>query len=228
MPPLPPRARPPPFPPPFPCPQWSTPLPVDVGEHEIIVTAPGRKRSVVALRVTADGARFSLVVRPLEVEAAQQPTYRQPLPPTSAPFWGPQVLDLEEDEPVLPGYHLDTRIRTGPVAGGASLLGSLYLITIFVGLLAQGLGEDSSSAGPLFFPALGPFIAIGSLQASGAGSAFLVLDGVLQSGGVALIIYGIAAPRKVQVRNDLGKLSVKPVPMVVGGTSPGVGLVGTF
>jgi hypothetical protein len=59
--------------------QWGTPLPVDVGEQEVVVTAPGRKRSVVALRVTADGARFSLVVRPLEMEAAQPP------PPTSAP-----------------------------------------------------------------------------------------------------------------------------------------------
>jgi hypothetical protein len=49
---------------------WGTPLPVDVGEYEVVVTAPGRKRSAQSLRVAADGARFLLVVKPLEMEVS--------------------------------------------------------------------------------------------------------------------------------------------------------------
>jgi hypothetical protein len=53
--------------------QWSTPLPVDAGEHEIVATAPGRTASAQRIDVAADGVRVSLVVKPLEMEAPSAP-----------------------------------------------------------------------------------------------------------------------------------------------------------
>jgi hypothetical protein len=145
---------------------------------------------------------------------------------------GPRVLDWEEGDPVRPGYHPETRIRKGMVVGGAVTFGVTYLVTALAGAIASDVASttNSSSSGflPLFVPAVGPFIAIGTMQANLTGGFFLALDGLAQSAGIALFIYGIASPRSVLVRNDIGKPFVMPTPMMVGGTSPGLGLVGKF
>lgn len=171
---------------------------------------------------------------------APQPTYGQPPPPAgyygtpvySTPLLGPKVLDWEEGEPVRPGYHPETRVRKGLVIGGAVTFGTVYLLTALIGAVAtdvdEATGGSSGDIVPLFIPVVGPFIAIGTLHPPTTGGFFLALDGVAQAAGVAMFIYGLAAPRSVQVRNDVSKTFVRPVPMVVGGTSPGVGVVGKF
>jgi hypothetical protein len=149
-----------------------------------------------------------------------------------SPVMGPRVLDWEEGDPMRPGYHPETRIRKGLVVGGAVTFGVTYLFTALGGAIAtdvaRGTTSGSSSFLPLFVPAVGPFIAIGTMGANVTGGFFLALDGLAQSAGIAMFIYGIAAPKTVLVRNDVSKPVLRPVPMMVGGTSPGAGLVGTF
>jgi hypothetical protein len=173
------------------------------------------------------------------------PGYGQPPPPppggyyspqptgyTAPPPMGPRVLDWEEGDPMRPGYHPETRIRKGMVIAGAVTFGVTYLTTALVGAVASDLANATNSSSsailPLFIPAVGPFIAIGTLNANVTGGFFLALDGIAQSAGIALFIYGIASPKSVLVRNDVSKPFVMPVPMMVGGTSPGAGLVGKF
>lgn len=171
------------------------------------------------------------------------PGYGQPPPPPQggyygapsgygAPMMGPRVLDWEEGDPMRPGYHPETRIRKGMVVGGAVTFGVTYLFTALGGAIASDVlrttSGGSSSVLPLFIPAVGPFVAIGTMGANVTGGFFLALDGLAQSAGIALFIYGLAAPKTVLVRNDVAKPFIRPAPMMVGGTSPGAGLVGTF
>lgn len=169
-----------------------------------------------------------------------QPGYGQPPPPGgyyggpgyASAALGPKILDWEEGDPVRPGYHPETRVRKGLVIGGAVTFGVTYLFTALAGAIASDVNEiTNSSSGdsvPLFIPVIGPFIAIGTLHPGTTGGFFLALDGIAQAGGVAMFIAGLASPRTVQVRNDISKPFVRPTPMMVGGTSPGFGLVGKF
>jgi hypothetical protein len=123
-------------------------------------------------------------------------------------------------------------VRRGLVIGGAVTLGTTWLITAISGgiLMAfvDAVGEDSSPFAPLLVPAVGPFIAIPTLQPSPAGIGFLVIDGVIQSGGLAMLIVGIAVPKKVLIRNDAMGPSFTVTPMMVGRGTMGLGIVGTM
>lgn len=163
---------------------------------------------------------------------APPPGYTAPpgyAPPKQDP--GPRVLPHEEGEPVPPGYHLDTRIRKGLVIGGAVTFGVMYLITAFTGALldsADELAGNTNMFVPLYVPAVGPFIAIGTTGATAGGAFMLALDGVVQCGGLAMGIAGIAAPQSIIVRNDadVSKPSFKVTPMAVGQGGMGLGIVG--
>jgi hypothetical protein len=47
----------------------------------------------------------------------------------------------------------------------------------------------------MFIPVVGPFITIKTADSSGTGAAILGLNGVVQTGGIAMMIAGIAAPK---------------------------------
>jgi hypothetical protein len=53
-------------------------------------------------------------------------------------------------------------------------------------------------------------------------------DGLGQAVGAAMLITGLAAPRRVLVRDDVAKVHVMPTPLTFGKGSAGVGLTGTF
>ena len=72
-------------------------------------------------------------------------------------------------------------------------------------LIAGGVGVANNGKGfaPLFVPVVGPFIAVGSTASTGAGTVWLVLDGLAQTGGVVLFAYGLAAQGEVpRARRD--------------------------
>jgi hypothetical protein len=149
-----------------------------------------------------------------------QPTYV----PQSVALSGPRVIsDWEEGETVPPGYHVSTRIRRGPVIAGAIVFGVLYGLSTLVAAEASD-GSDKETA--LFVPALGPFIQMGSTH-DGGSLWLLAVDGLAQTAGLAMFVYGIASPKTVLVRNDLG-FHVAPRPMTFGRTGGGMGLVGSF
>jgi hypothetical protein len=120
-------------------------------------------------------------------------------------------------------------MRTGLVTGGATMFGVPYLISI---LVAAG-GANSGCCNAMWAPVVGPLIQMGAWgpgtdkSAMEVGDIFLVLDAVLQGAGVGMFIAGIAWPKTVLLRNDLGKAHVMPMPMV-GQNMAGMGVVGSF
>jgi hypothetical protein len=146
----------------------------------------------------------------------------------------PSVID-DNGGPPPPGYRRDTQIRKGLVIGGATTFGALWLVTIVAG---AGLADDVNSYSreqtedyvPLFVPLVGPFIAIGTLNAEGVGTALLMIDGLAQTAGLAMLIAGVAAKKDVFVRDfSMGghKVTVEAQPLV-GYNAGGLSLTGTF
>jgi hypothetical protein len=181
------------------------------------------------------------------------PVYQQVQPsyvPQSVAFSGPRVInDWSEGEPIPPGYHESTRIRKGLVIGGAVLFGSTYLLSAFTATvgaanasencsinMAFGSNQGCNSGNPLtalFIPAVGPFIQMAHSGNTAVGNFWLALDGVAQVGGITMFLVGLASPKTVLVRNDLGsivhkkefELSLAPI---VSPQRQGMGVVGTF
>jgi hypothetical protein len=162
------------------------------------------------------------------------PLYQQTQPsyvPQSVAMSGPHVIrDWSEGEPIPPGYHPVTKMRTGLVVGGAVLFGVTYLFSA----LGAAIGADanpgqSNPFGALWVPAAGPFIQVFQNGNSATGSLLLVLDGLCQVGGISMFAIGLASPKTALVRNDLASrtphLSFAPI---VGPGRSGLGLVGTF
>ncbi len=144
--------------------------------------------------------------------------------PQSVAMSGPRViLDYDDETPVPSGYHTETRVRKGLVVGGAVTFGVMYLLTAFGASVAHDVGGGADA---LYVPVLGPFIQMGNSDSS-SGRFLLAVDGAAQAAGAAMLIYGIAAPKTVLVRNDLG-LTTHIVPMRMGNGGTGLGLVGTF
>lgn len=150
--------------------------------------------------------------------------------------------DWEEGDPIPPGYREDTRVRKGLVIGGAVTLGALWVVSVLTAGIAVSIEEaendlngglNPDSVGPedyypLFIPAVGPFITIATTESSGAGTAFLIIDGVAQSGGLAMLIAGLAAQETyIRPAPNYGEIDVKFAPVVAPGFT-GMGVNGTF
>jgi hypothetical protein len=160
---------------------------------------------------------------PAPLSQTTQPSYV----PQSVALSGPEKLDYEPGEPVPPGYTPVQRTRKGPIIAGASVFGSLYLLSAFAASVDADSSRDHDLA-PLFIPVAGPFITIVNTN-NATGTFFLVIDGLGQSAGLALLIYGLTSPKTVLLRNDFtaSKPSVRVTPMMTASTT-GVGLTGTF
>ncbi len=168
------------------------------------------------------------------------PIYQETQPayvPQSVAMSGPRVIkDWNEGDPIPAGYHPATRVKKGWIIGGAVTFGTVYLITALGASVADAASNNSAT--PLFIPVAGPFIQMGNCGSGGCGPVgdfWLGFDGVVQGAGLAMLIYGIASPSTVLVRNDLGenikpkapKLALQPVPVVTP-TMQGMGVIGTF
>src|SRR5262245_28427624 len=58
--------------------------------------------------------------------------YPYPYPYQQPPPTPPRELPYKEGAAIPPGYHVDTRIRRGPIIAGASMAGSTYMINLLV------------------------------------------------------------------------------------------------
>jgi hypothetical protein len=156
-----------------------------------------------------------------------QPSYV----PQSVAMSGPrEIRDYNEGDPVPPGYTPVERTRRGLVIGGAVTFGVLYLISALVAAAGEDTkGNGDNEAAALWIPAVGPFIQMFNTD-SAVANVFLAIDGIAQSGGLAMFVIGLTSPKTVLVRNDLAsapKPTLRPAPIVTGNTT-GFGLVGTF
>jgi hypothetical protein len=157
----------------------------------------------------------------------------------TVPGYSPPKLDWSQGEPIPPGYHPSTEIRQGFVIAGSVTLGVSWVFGGVIPGIIVLAGGGGGYGVPLLIPAIGPFISMGTIAgAAGSGGsvggavlAVLAVDGLVQSAGAALLIYGVVAKKDVLVRNDrVGNTTVTwmPTPMAVGQRGQGFGIVGTF
>jgi hypothetical protein len=150
-------------------------------------------------------------------------------PPAGTVAAGPRVIeDWDDGQPVPAGYRVSTKIRTGLVVGGAVTFGVLWILTAIPSAIVADVGQNQSVAlGAL--PLAGPFALIGVTGGNSiTADLFFTLDGLGQIAGAAMLIAGLAAPRRVLVRTDVGHVTLMPKPMTFGRNSAGFGLAGTF
>lgn len=164
-----------------------------------------------------------------EYVAPLQQQTQQIYVPQSVALSGPRMIkDYEEGEPVPPGYHPETKVRTGYVVGGAVTFGVLYLLSVLVGAAITDVnrGTGGSESGELLYvPVAGPFLQMINTESS-TGNVTLAIDGAGQALGATLLIVGITSPRTVLVRNDLAQVRI--MPMKMGQSGGGIGIGGTF
>src|SRR5262249_22310473 len=109
----------------------------------------------------------------------------------------PATMPYEEGEPIPQGYSVKSRANRSLVIAGAITFGAPYIVSALVA--ATVISADSSSGSdlaPLLIPCVGPFVTIATARAEGAGTFWLVLDGVAQTGGVVMFIAGMVAQEK--------------------------------
>jgi len=137
----------------------------------------------------------------------------------------PPTLPYEEGQTVPAGYQLKTRSVRKAVIAGSVVFGSIYLTSLLAGVTAVSIDSGSGAQfAPLFVPVVGPFIAVGTAHSSGAGTLWLVLDGLGQAAGGAVLIYGLVADEKyLQYHEQSAALDVLAHPKVfLGPGSAGV------
>ena len=159
--------------------------------------------------------------------APMQQQTQQTYVPQSVAMSGPRVLrDWHEGEPIPPGYHPATRARTRPDrrrphdvrrsvphlrarrARSARTRNGYACTTRYFNSIRQMRHRSRPRI-------VGPFITWTQRRLAVA-DVFLVVDGLLQAAGIGMFIYGVAVPKTVLVRNDLGKVKINPPMPFVG------------
>jgi hypothetical protein len=157
------------------------------------------------------------------------PAYGPPPPGYAVPYHpqaplAPKVMDYEGG-PVPPGYHVATRARKGFIVAGAVTFGTLYLFSALGAAAAQDAKDEGFT--PLYAPCVGPFVAMGTADVNATGAFALAVDGVAQSAGAAMLLFGLLAPQTKLVRNDAAVIEI-PAPVAFGRSGYGLGVAGAL
>jgi hypothetical protein len=136
---------------------------------------------------------------------------------------GPRRLPYREGDPIPVGYALEFRARKRPIVGGAIVFGSAYLISL---ALAVELPNSDPSVPWLTMPLLGPWFAFAARPSCHSGGdacdsdlterTYLVMDGLAQATGMALIVYGTLSRTRELVRLKLHGANLELMPARVG------------
>jgi hypothetical protein len=106
--------------------------------------------------------------------------------------------------------------------------GGLLFVASYAVAVSRALGSDCDGCDPgrphrLFAPVAGPFLF--AFGCDGCGSrALWVTDGVIQTLGAALVVYGLV-PRPVWVLGETAEIGVAPF---IGAGKSGLSLIATF
>jgi len=152
----------------------------------------------------------------------------------------PPVLPYEEGRPIPSGYHLEERPRQGAVVTGFILTGIPY----GMGLIAAFTSEFANKSAYLALPWAGPWLTLGARESRCSGSSTstegesdtmecaedamvitgLIIDGILQAVGGALLLAGYLAPSEELVRDGVA-FGVVPARV---GSGHGLSAIGSF
>lgn len=160
----------------------------------------------------------------------------------------PTELRFVEGRPIPAGYHLETRARKGLVVAGPIVFGVPYFLSLSTAA-SSGYQPDRW----LYAPVVGPFVDLanrkedctispgfngGNNYNCGDDSVarfFLMFDGLMQVSGVAMLIFGLALPQQVLVRDDAPFVGSKSktfawsiAPQTFGRSGYGVGMAAIF
>lgn len=176
--------------------------PLDDPPHELYGAPPKLPPTVPA----GHSLVAQLAVPPLPLEGG----YSYPPPVYLAPRAGAPSAAVSDELEVAPGFQSEDAPRyPWAIAGGASFV-TAYAASVIAGAVA--VADNDEDYAPLFIPIAGPWVAIGTVSASGSRGfpaeraveyALLALDGVAQSAGVVLGVYGLASRRTLVTRADV-------------------------
>ncbi len=146
----------------------------------------------------------------------------------------PRILPYRDGQPIPPGYYLDESIYRGPTIAGAILVGAPYAFGL---ALAAGFNFTNQS-GWLALPALGPFITAAarhntcpqnsidtynSCSDDSVLRSMLVLDGITQTAGAILFIWGVSSHHKRLLLENSANIVIAPTRV---GSGYGLGVAG--
>lgn len=130
--------------------------------------------------------------------------------PQLPPWANPKTIEYEEGDPIPPGYQFETRADKALAIGGLTTFGTAYAISLVIGSAVLMSDDDDEGYAALLVPIAGPYIAINTLDAEGAGVFWLMVNGVMQTAGVAMLAAGLAAEDVYLKRQDVAAAGAKP------------------
>ncbi len=134
------------------------------------------------------------------------PAYYYPPPTAMMPVL---TLPYEDGDPIPQGFTVRSRANKSLVIAGSITFGVPYILSVLTaGTTLSADASNGAEFAPLFVPVLGPFITIGTAHAEGAGTFWLVVDGLAQTGGMAMFIAGLVLEEKYLQRTM--QASLKP------------------
>jgi hypothetical protein len=168
---------------------------------------------------------------------ASMPAAAQTAPAAGQPARQPvagQPGYTQPQAPRLVGYRVESEPRVGLIVGGSVLFGIAYFVPLSIVAAAEFPNESEWLA----IPVAGPFITMAKMDwnemceddvecslgqvANVFGGIGLVVTGLMQAGGVAMITVGAAVPNERVVP----EYAIAPVPM--GKDGGGVAVTGRF
>jgi hypothetical protein len=134
-------------------------------------------------------------------------------------FTSPAAVSLPSNVP---------RARSNLVWSGASLFALSYLASSLAATTGYSADDGlSSTRTPLWVPAVGPFVMMGSASSVGA-EVLLALDGLAQIGGLTMFIYGLASPKMTHASEGTKTSFVISIAPLLAPGAPGAALVARF
>jgi hypothetical protein len=144
---------------------WSTPMPVDGGEHQVQATAPGRKPFSVRIAMAREGDARTVTIPVLELAAAVVAPLTEMAPPPAAPA---AVVT------VTPSRRPDHLRTAGWIVGGAGVA-QLVVAGVF-GIQAFSLHADNDD--------------VSAGRAADRSTVLSITGAVTTAVGIALLVMG--------------------------------------
>jgi hypothetical protein len=120
------------------------------------------------------------------------------------------TLPYEEGDPIPQGFAVKSRANRPLLIAGSITFGAPYLISVLIAAtVVSASNSDGGEFAPMFVPIVGPFITIGTAHAEGAGTFWLIFDGLAQAGGAAMFIAGLTMEEKY-LQRTAPRASLKP------------------